>query len=275
VRGEAERKGLQLLVDCPAEPIFVGADPARIDQVLTNLLTNAVRHTKVGTVRLKLHPFDVEHGCLRFEVSDTGPGIDKDRLPTLFDPYTRFGEITRKGDGAGLGLAIVRSVLRFLDGKIEVDSQPGKGTTFTVTIPATLLEGEEHVDSAQPSGRVLVVDDRKEVLEGIASVVMQLGFECDTALTVATAANLLGIHPYAVVFLDLDMPIKSGFDVAAETRRSDGPNKGTRIVSISAADLPDNRKGWPFDAHLTKPITMQAIQRALMPVARNIGRGPS
>lgn len=263
VRAEAQVKGLDVIVDMPPAPIFVVADPARIDQVLTNLLTNAVRHTKLGSVRLTLRPYDVDQGCLRFEVSDTGPGIDKERIPTLFDPFTRFGEITRKGDGAGLGLAIVRSVLQFLGGKVSVDSEAGQGTTFTVTIPAEQVDGERSIDDCRQARRVLVVDDRREVLEAIDSVVRQLGFECDTALAVASAANLLGAHPYDIVFLDLDMPIKSGFDLAAETRRGDGPNRGSRIVSISAADVPNDRRGWPFDSHLTKPVTMQAIQRAI------------
>jgi signal transduction histidine kinase/CheY-like chemotaxis protein len=263
VRAEADAKGLELVVERPIEPIFVVADPARIDQVLTNLLTNAVRHTDTGQVKLKLDPYDATIASLRFEISDSGPGIQEDRIPTLFDPYTRFGELTTKGDGAGLGLAIVRSVLRFLDGKVTVDTQAGRGTTFTVTIPAELLDDEQMVAPEKQSDRVLVVDDRKEVLEAIASVVEQLGFECDTALSAATAANLLGARAYGTVFLDLDMPLKNGFDVAGEARRGDGPNSHTRIVSISAANVPDERRGWPFDAHLTKPITMQAIQRAI------------
>jgi signal transduction histidine kinase/CheY-like chemotaxis protein len=263
VRVEAEAKGLRLVVDAPADPIFVVADPARIDQVLTNLLTNATRHTRQGFVKLTLQPYDAAQGSLKFEVRDTGPGIPKDRIPTLFEPYTRFGEITRKGDGAGLGLAIVRSVLHYLGGKVNVISEPGIGTTFTVQIPAELLDGERSPAGHPHRKRVLVVDDRQEVLEAILSVVTQLGFECDTALSVATAANLLGLRAYDIVFLDLDMPVKSGYELGAETRRGGGPNSSSRIVSISAADVPDDRRGWPFDGHLTKPITMQAIQRVI------------
>ena len=265
LRREADGKGLTLVVTTPAEPIFVVADSARIDQVLTNLLTNATRHTTGDCVRLDLLPYDRDQRCLRFEVADSGPGIDKDLIPSLFEPYSRFGEMTRSGEGAGLGLAIVRSVLQFLGGSVTVASEPGHGTTFSVTIPAELLDDEAAFEPGPGVRRVLVVDDRAEVLEGIVSVVQQLGFECDTALTVATAANLLGARPYDPVFLDLDMPVKSGYDLASEVRRSDGPNKTSRIVSISAAEVPEDRRGWPFDGHLTKPITMHAIQRVIAP----------
>jgi hypothetical protein len=96
-------------------------------------------------------PYDSANRCLRFEVSDSGPGIDKDLIPSLFEPYSRFGELTRSGDGAGLGLAIVSSVLRFLGGSVSVSSEPGKGTTFLVAIPAELLE-DEHAKPGRRTG---------------------------------------------------------------------------------------------------------------------------
>jgi len=191
--------------------------------------------------------------------------VGKDRIPTLFEPFTRFGEMTNKGDGVGLGLAVVRSVIDFLGGIVRVESEPGLGTTFVVDIPAERLH-EEAMTEAQPLGyRILVVDDRREVLEAISSVVSQLGYTCDTAPSAAIAANLLGARPYGTVFIDLDMPIKSGFDLASETRRGTGPNVGSRLLSISAADSPQKGPDWPFNGHLTKPITRAALQRAIDP----------
>jgi signal transduction histidine kinase len=264
VREEAEANGLRILVEVPPEPVFVVADPARIDQVVTNLLTNAVRHTRQGEVRLRLRPFDTKAQSLRFEVSDSGDGIPEARIPSLFEPYTRIGDINAAG--TGLGLAIVRSVLHYLDGRISVHSEVGKGTTFDVEIPAELVASDSHPSEAKP-GRVLAVDDCTEVLEGIVGVVRQLGLECDTAASVGKAANLLGARPFDLVFLDDEMPIKSGRDVAIDVRRAEGPNKTSKIFLISNVDMLPGQRGWPFDGHLTKPITQKAVRRIIDPLA--------
>jgi len=263
VRAEAHAKGLDLVTETPDDPIFVVADPARIDQIVTNLLTNAVRHTATGTVKLTLHAYEVAQGALHYSVCDTGPGIEPERIVTLFDPYTRYGAITHKGEGAGLGLAVVRSVLQFLGGKITVQSEPGRGTTFDVRIPAERLDEQAPVDANARPKHVLVVDDREEVLAAITGVVRELGYECDTAPTVARAANLLAMHSYDIAFVDLNMPIKSGFELASETRRGGGPNARSKLISISAVEVPEHRRGWPFDAHMTKPVTAASIRRAI------------
>lgn len=262
VRNEAWAKGLDLDLDLPQEPIFVVADAGRIDQVLTNLLTNATRHTKRGGVALTVFPYNKDSRALEFAVSDTGPGVTHDRIPTLFEPFTRFGEVTQKGEGAGLGLAVVRSVLDFLGGDVTVNSTLGKGTTFTVRIPAELLDSEPVLEEAGPR-RILVVDDTRDVLDAISSVVVQLGFECDTAPSAAIAANLLGARQYDLVFVDLDMPVKTGWDLADETRRGKGPNANTRMLSISASDMAVKEGMSPFNGHLAKPISKMEIQRAI------------
>ena len=265
VQNEAWSKGLALVVKTPEDAIFIVADAGRIDQVLTNLLTNAIRHTKRGSVTLTLHPYDDDTRALRFVVTDTGPGVSKERIPTLFEPFARFGEMANSGDGVGLGLAVVRTVVDFLGGTIRVESEPGRGTTFVVDIPAERLHDGPMADTGPLGHRVLVVDDRQEVLEAISSVVSQLGYVCDTAPSAAIAANLLGARPYGTVFIDLDMPIKSGFDLASETRRGSGPNVRSRLLSMSAADSPQKGPDWPFNGHLTKPITRAALQRAIDP----------
>jgi signal transduction histidine kinase len=265
VQPEAEANGLQMLVEVPAEPIFVVADPARIDQVVTNLLTNAIRHSRRGKVQLRLHPFEAERQSLRFEVSDSGDGIPDARIPSLFEPYTRFGDI--HAAGTGLGLAIVRSVLHHLDGTISVKSILGIGTTFSVEIPAEPADSDG--DPSQTTrGRVLVVTRYPEVLEEIVAAVRQLGLECDTASSVGKAANLLGARRYGSVLLDMDLPVKSGRDVAIDVRRADGPNQASTIVLLSDIDVPPGQPGWPFDGHLTKPITQQAVRRIIGPQAR-------
>jgi CheY-like chemotaxis protein len=174
--------------------------------------------------------------------------VSKERIPTLFEPFARFGEMANSGDGTGLGLAVVRTVVEFLGGTIRVESEPGRGTTFVVDIPAERLHDGPIEDTGSLGHRVLVVDDRQEVLEAISSVVSQLAYACDTAPSAAIAANLLGARPYGTVFIDLDMPIKSGFDLASETRRGSGPNVRSRLLSMSAAESPQKGPTGPSTA---------------------------
>lgn len=260
---EAQAKGLTLTLTAPSQPIYVVADAGRIDQVLTNLLNNAIRHTKRGTVSLEFCGYEPDLRALRFVVRDTGPGIRQDRIATLFEPFTRFGEITSSDDGAGLGLAVVRSVLDFLAGSVRVESELGRGTEFHVDIPAELIDGDAPHDIQNVDKRILIVDDRKEVLHAIGSVVRQLGFRCDSASSAAIAANLLGARPYDTVFVDLQMPVKSGLDLASETRRGKGPNAESKLLSMSASDAATEGPGWPFNGHLSKPITKSSLQRAI------------
>ncbi|MGZ8771130.1 MAG: sensor histidine kinase, partial [Aeromicrobium sp.] len=175
----ADDKKLELIVDVPLAATFVVADGARIDQILTNLVINSIRYTESGQVRLALAPYDPTARLLRFTVSDTGPGIPEAMLPILLTPDRVVTGSERRGEGSGIGLAIVRTLVDHLGGQVEVRSQVGKGTTFTVTIPAEPVERHDHDDEARDAttGRVLIVDDRDDVLDALASVLDELGFE--------------------------------------------------------------------------------------------------
>ncbi len=134
-RGLAAEKGLQLRVMLPPAPVFAVADGARIDQVLTNLVVNSIRYTDAGEVRVSMEALGGPQKALRFVVADTGPGIPEDVLPTLFEPDKFVTAPARRGEGSGMGLAIVRTLVDHLGGRLRVSSELGKGTVLTVEIP--------------------------------------------------------------------------------------------------------------------------------------------
>jgi signal transduction histidine kinase/CheY-like chemotaxis protein len=264
-RDAAAEKGLTIRVELPAEAIFAVADGSRIDQVLTNLVMNSIRYTDSGGVRVTLHPYQAGTKRIRFTVADTGPGIAPDRLPTLLDPDRLAASTDRKGEGSGIGLAVVRTLVEHLGGEVSVQSQLGHGTTFDVGIPAELIDAESTRARGQHpgAGRVLIVDDNPEVLTGLTSVINELGYDCDRASTSEVAANLLAARRYAAVLLDIQMPQTSGAEIAEEIRRGQGPNRETRLLGMSAAEVTARYANGPFDACLAKPIDRNALISAL------------
>jgi signal transduction histidine kinase/CheY-like chemotaxis protein len=264
----AVSKGLKLQVVLPPPPLFAVADGARIDQVLTNLVVNSIRYTDTGEVRVSMETVGDPPERLRFVVADTGPGIPEDVLPTLFEPDKVVTSSARRGEGSGIGLAIVRTLVEHLGGTLRVTSALGKGTTFTVEIPAGFEppEAADFVDT-DTHGRVLVVDDRSDVLDALESVIDGLGYELDRAGSAAAAARLLSERSYDAVLLDLDMPVRGGASLVADVRRGEGPNRGSHFISISAAERsPEGEAN--FDVRLAKPIDQSALRRALLAARR-------
>ena len=144
-------------------------------------------------------------------------------------------------------------------------SRQGVGTTFRVVIPAEPAQDEvtteQMIDTS--AGRILIVDDRDDILDALASVVDELGFESDRASSFAVAANLLASRAYDAALLDLDMPKKGGAELADETRNGKGPNAHTRFIGMSAGDPPEAVKQ-RFDLCLAKPIDYHALRHALL-----------
>ena len=264
----ARAKNLALAVDLPPGPLFVVADGARIDQVLTNLVVNSIRYTDVGEVRVSMRAHGKPPSSLHFVVTDTGPGIPEALLPTLFAPDKFANSPARRGEGSGIGLAIVRTLVDQLKGKLEVTSRLGEGTSFTVVIPAGAVEpGDPEYADSDIHGRVLIVDDRNDVLDALESVIDELGYEFDRAGSAATASRLLDERAYDAVLLDLDMPVKGGAELAADVRRGNGPNRAARFICMSAAERSADTS-IHFDVCLTKPIEHAALRKALLGAKR-------
>jgi signal transduction histidine kinase len=145
----AAAKGLRLSCKVPEEPIFVHADGNRIDQVLTNLLTNSVRYTDRGSVDIELRPFEPANGRLEIAISDTGSGIPEALIPSLLTLDKPQSEAGRRGEGSGIGLAIVGTLLDLMGGTVSVQSEEGRGTRFDVVLTVTSVDADA---SRQRSG---------------------------------------------------------------------------------------------------------------------------
>jgi signal transduction histidine kinase len=146
--GLARERPITAVVDCPAELPLLYTDPLRLEQILTNLLTNAFKFTTTGTVRLRIR--SLQHGRqMAFEVADTGVGIPAHELPHIFDEFRQVdGSMSRPHAGLGIGLALVRRLSELLGGTVEVESHPGAGSTFTVTLPT-----DDPETQSLPTGR--------------------------------------------------------------------------------------------------------------------------
>jgi CheY-like chemotaxis protein/two-component sensor histidine kinase len=288
----AVAKGLTLAVELPPSPVTVSADPIRIAQVLRNLVENAVRYTSSGHVQVRVEPFVSQpgpagrmgsapdfrsaewpaaspvEGMVRFVVHDTGPGLPplaSERLKSAAVPFSS------SNDGTGIGLFVIRDVLQQLGGGIDVQTRDashpeGQGTTFTVSIPAlqvqdAALRGD--LDEPHDSLNVLVVDDLSDLREALSDVTRRLGHVCRAIGSAAEARPLLASTQFDAVLIDLEMPDTDGRALATEIRQGDGPNAGSMLILISAAENQAAGQVWPFDGFLQKPIDGPALARLI------------
>jgi signal transduction histidine kinase len=288
----AQAKGLAFEVALPSAPVTVSADPIRIAQVLRNLVENAVRYTSAGHVQVRVEPFvsgvsappDAVSaaglqravtldpistaGSVRFSVHDTGPGLPpwaSERLRCAAVPFESSGE------GTGIGLFVIRDVLRQLDGDIEVQARDassleGQGTTFIVSIPATRIQDNAATRTrGEDADRlsVLVVDDLSGVRDALSDMTCRLGHACRAAGSAVEARPLLASAHFDAVLIDLEMPETDGLALATEIRRGCGPNASSMLILISAAENQAVGQAWPFDGFLQKPIDSRALGRLI------------
>ncbi len=247
------------------------SDPARLRQVIDNLLTNAIKYTERGgiTIVAELLP---ERGMLRVEISDTGVGMDPAAMARVYEPFYRSPLTAGMAEGSGLGLAVVRSVVELMGGTIRLDSRPGQGTVATLEVPtadgtdAPALDLPQHVDVRRP---VLVVDDSTDARRAIAEVIGSLGVEVVEAADGGSGLAAAAAEDFQAIFLDLQMPDLTGVQVAQRLREPGSRHQATFLALVSAYnDLDDATLDSLFDARIDKPAGRKDLLAALARAAR-------
>jgi len=253
----------------------VVADPHRIRQIANNLVTNAIRYTERGKVRVEfaldaqLEPLPP---LLSIVVSDTGPGVASSQIPLIFKEFTQLDTSrSRRYEGAGMGLAIVRGLVDLFDGTIETDSRVGEGTTFTVTVPVAPVAAPAaggagpHAGGAGGRPRVLVVDDNPLVLDSLCEMVTHMGYAVLAAGDADSALALAATKRCDAVLLDLHMPGRDGYAFLAglDAGATAGPRPQVIAVSADVAAFTLCRESCSFFECLTKPVHYDVLHAAL------------
>lgn len=270
-RPSATVKGLEFRCELPQRlPEFVRTDQKRLRQVLINLISNAIKFTERGTVTLKV---SYAGQVAVFDVCDTGPGISADNRERIFAPFERAStDGARPQSGVGLGLPITRALVQILGGNLELESEPGVGSTFRVTMMLGHVAG--YLETAAPVRRVvgyegprqsiLVADDDVEQLAFMRHLLQGLGFEVALAPDGDTALAFCHANSFDLAVLDLSMPGLSGWDTAAHLRATHGAV--LRIIMLSGnAHERHGVDGQPHmhDLFLVKPIEIGALIDAI------------
>jgi signal transduction histidine kinase/ActR/RegA family two-component response regulator len=244
----------------------VYSDPARLRQVIDNLLTNAIKYTERGGISITAGLVPSE-GVLRIEISDTGVGIAPETMNRLFEPFYRAPLTAGMAEGSGLGLAVVRSLVDLMGGTIRFESQVGHGTVATVEVPITegadglVAEAPLRIDARRP---VLVVDDSRDARRAIADVIRSLGVDVIEAADGNSGLAAAAAADFQAIFLDLQMPDLTGLQVAQRLRQPGDRHEKTYLALISAYnDLDDATLDSLFDARIDKPASRKDLMAAL------------
>ncbi len=266
-RLEGKRQRLDVQIDDPRPPAL--ADPARMRQVVTNLVTNAHLYTdEHGTITLRLQG---DAGQTQITVADTGRGMAPEDARRIFDRFYRGSADERKSPGTGLGLAIVKSLVDLHGGSIDVDSELGRGTTFTVRLPAAAPVTDHQRAAASPTARgglamrrVLIVDDEPALARLIAQQLHPLGVQTVQVNSGAEALTRLRSEHFDAMTLDILMPGMNGFDVL-EAVRSDPRLRDIPVIFVSvSARAPELEGEWavgkPIDRRRLTDVLDAAIQ---------------
>lgn len=291
IQTRADAKGLELIVRVDREiPDYLHGDEIRIKQVVTNILTNAVKYTEEGSVTVEVGFENTDKANvigLRFTIADTGIGIKPEDMGKLFSAFERIEEErNRTIEGTGLGMNITQHLLNMMGSRLEVQSEYGKGSTFSFCVEQTVtdftpigdyeesyrntLAGRKRYKErfTAPDGEILVVDDTKMNLTVFRSLLKKTKLRIDTADSGDECLRMSELKKYDIIFLDHRMPVKDGIETLKELHsKPDDPNFHTPAVCLTANAVSGARETYisaGFNDYLTKPIDPDHLETVLL-----------
>ena len=256
-------------------PSYIYADKLRLTQILLNLLSNAVKYTeKNGTISLTVEGYgnNGQTSHLRFIVSDNGQGMSREFIEKIFEPFSReTNSMTNKIQGTGLGMSITKSIIDLMGGTIDIQSELGKGSVFTVDLifSVPLDENDDNFFADHEITRVLVGDDEIDITENIQSILSDAGLECDAAIggleSVDKATRAYeDNNSYDVIILDWKMPDMDGVECVRRIRKEIGKDVPIFVLSsYDVSEIEDEAKKAGVDLFLPKPFFLSNFQRVL------------
>ncbi len=288
---EAQKKGVALTHECLVERRSVRCDATKIREILTNLVSNAVKFTPAGgSVTIRCEELACERPGfvrVRTEVIDTGIGISPEFLPTIFEPFTRERNTTAgRVAGTGLGMAIVKKLVDMMKGEITVESVPGRGSRFVVTLDHPMAETAVQAPEAEPapaeeagealSGRrVLLAEDNDLNAEIALFILEKLGLAADRVADGRQCVQRLDAEPagrYDAVLMDIQMPVMDGYEAARAVRAlADAKKAGVPIIAMTANAFEEDRQNAAkagMNGHVAKPVDAEKVKAALLAVWR-------
>ena len=277
----AQEKGLDLQFHGAANlPVALVGDPRRLGQVLAVFIGNAIKFTDRGSIRVEvgLASATDDTASLEFSVTDSGPGMSAEEQKHLFDPFSQADEShTRTHGGTGLGLAVASKLAALMDARIDVSSEPGRGSTFSLvlTLPLATDDAGGGPDSGTDAvldlgpirgARVLLVDDSEINLQVASEILRQIPVRVEVAHDGQEAVTMTESHHYDCVLMDVQMPVMDGY-AATEAIRAGPLGEDLPILAMTANVAPEDQaraKAAGMNAHIAKPIDPDRLFRELL-----------
>ena len=272
----AEKQGLELTIDIdPKLPVWWIGDDFRIQQILSNLISNALKFTEAGKVAVVISPKEKENLDdstieVEFAVRDTGIGIPLDLQKNLFKAFTQAdNSTTRQYGGTGLGLTISRRIVELMGGKIDVESVVGEGSTFWFTLPLQVADGNKNLPASNETTvtpetirspntvKILVVEDYVDNRDLLLFMLDAMEYQTDIAVNGREAVDKLAQQQYDIVLMDCQMPELDGYQATQIIRQREGQTQHTVIIGLTANAMAGDRQKCldaGMDDYLSKPI---------------------